>query len=168
MWPIGCPETSVRNHLYTRRNSQEEDISLYRRSIYATIQEKIVCEHTPSKAWFSSYRLLKIKVNAQRVHLEFGTALSSTTSDRGYLPRLLRHVLPELLQYVDLQTVIHLWCSTKYSSFSSGILECVSGTTDRTRRTNNMACSLACFKLLKLLYLRDIWSLLVMPQKSTT
>ena len=61
----------------------------------------------------------------------------------------------------------HTWyCSITFYFCSLGIIECFSGTMDKTRQTNSMACSLPCFKSLWFLSLGGIQSLLFMFQKS--
>jgi hypothetical protein len=71
------------------------------------------------EAWFPIYDLLKITDNSQTVHHDFPCALngrqasgalfSFTTYDWGCYRVLLRNILPELLQNVNLQSGIYLW-----------------------------------------------------------
>lgn len=117
--------------------------------------------------------------NPRSVHLDFpcrhckaqknGTFLPSTTSDWDCLPLLLRNVLPQLLQDVDLR----LWfINGAYTTFSCscGILERVSGTTHRTRWANSMACSFSRFQSTRFLFFTsgDIWSPLMLQALTTS
>ena len=133
-------------------------------------RKKIFCEHRPSEACFPSYGLLMIKKNVKKMTtLSFHTDIARDKLIwSNFLPPcltgavyrdFLRHVLPELLQDVALQTSIHLrfmhdGAPPRFLLAGWEFLnDFFSGTMDRTRWTSSMACFFPWLKCLKFLSL---------------
>jgi hypothetical protein len=127
--------------------------------------------------------MLKFTDNSQTVNHDFpctldgrqtsGALLSFTTSDWGCYRVLLRNVLPELLQNVNLQSGIYLWYiyvgTPLHLLVPREFLNNVSlGKTESSRWTIGVTCSFRWITFLIFLSPGKIWNLLFVLNKSVT